>query len=68
MDSKNKDVAEIFFDGVKNPCVRCPPSGRSRPISLPCGPQIAKTNEVSIALVQRPPITIEYEMSNENND
>eukprot|EP00982_Pelagococcus_subviridis_P014887 31365-Pelagococcus_subviridis.AAC.3 len=31
------DVAEIFFFGVKKPCVRWPPWGRSRPMMRSCG-------------------------------
>ena len=31
------DVAETRFLSVINPCVRCPPAGRSRPMMRSCG-------------------------------
>lgn len=37
MDSKNIDVADIFLAPVKNPCVKWPPSGKSRPMMRPWG-------------------------------
>lgn len=35
--SKKIEVADIFLVAVKKPCVKWPPSGRSRPMILPWG-------------------------------
>ena len=37
MDSKNMEVAEILLVSVMKPWVRCPPWGKSRPITRSWG-------------------------------
>ncbi len=40
IDSKKIEVAETFFLAVKNPWVRWPPSGKSKPMIRPWGSTI----------------------------